>query len=80
MWVSASQRISLSTYDYVVLAKEIGDDAKKNRKGTHFTEYGNKDEGGPVRELNPGPLAPKARILPLDQRAVSLKSFTNCIF
>ena len=25
---------------------------------------------GPVRDLNPGPLAPKARIIPLDQRAV----------
>ena len=26
--------------------------------------------GGLVRELNPGPLAPEARIIPLDQRAV----------
>ena len=26
-------------------------------------------KGGLVRELNPGPLAPKARIIPLDQRA-----------
>ena len=25
--------------------------------------------GGPVRESNPGPLAPKARIMPLDQQA-----------
>ena len=25
---------------------------------------------GLVRDLNPGPLAPKARIIPLDQRAV----------
>ena len=25
---------------------------------------------GPVRDLNPGPLAPKARIIPLDQRAL----------
>ena len=24
---------------------------------------------GPVRELNPGPLAPYARIMPLDQQA-----------
>ena len=24
---------------------------------------------GPVRDLNPGPLAPEARIIPLDQRA-----------
>ena len=24
---------------------------------------------GPVRESNPGPLAPKARIMPLDQQA-----------
>ena len=27
---------------------------------------------GPVRELNPGPLAPKARIIPLDQQATGL--------
>ena len=25
---------------------------------------------GPVRESNPGPLAPKARIMPLDQQAI----------
>lgn len=25
---------------------------------------------GLVRDLNPGPLAPKARIIPLDQRAI----------
>ena len=30
---------------------------------------------GPVRESNPGPLAPKARIMPLDQQAIlKLKS------
>ena len=29
-----------------------------------------KDKDGLVRDLNPGPLAPKARIIPLDQRAV----------
>ena len=28
-----------------------------------------KSLSGPVRDLNPGPLAPKARIIPLDQRA-----------
>ena len=28
-----------------------------------------KAKKGPVRDLNPGPLAPKARIIPLDQRA-----------
>ena len=27
---------------------------------------------GPVRELNPGPLAPEARIIPLDQQATGL--------
>ena len=29
-----------------------------------------KSPDGPVRELNPGPLAPYARILPLDQQAI----------
>ena len=28
---------------------------------------------GLVRELNPGPLAPEARIIPLDQRALLFK-------
>ena len=28
-------------------------------------------KSGPVRDLNPGPLAPKARIIPLDQLAIS---------
>ena len=28
---------------------------------------------GPVRELNPGPLAPEARIIPLDQPAALVK-------
>ena len=35
---------------------------------------------GPVRESNPGPLAPKARIMPLDQQAVlkfTVVFFTN---
>ncbi|XP_058038390.1 uncharacterized protein LOC131197905 [Ahaetulla prasina] len=31
------------------------------------------DENGLVRDLNPGPLAPEARIIPLDQRATSCK-------
>ena len=29
---------------------------------------------GLVRDLNPGPLAPKARIIPLDQRATYIDS------
>ena len=32
---------------------------------------------GPVRELNPGPLAPEARIIPLDQQATIAKAFPN---
>ncbi len=31
--------------------------------------YCSKDRGGLVRDLNPGPLAPEARIITLDQRA-----------
>ncbi len=33
-----------------------------------------KKRGGLVRDLNPGPLAPEARIIPLDQRATGLFS------
>ncbi|KRY11322.1 hypothetical protein T01_6540 [Trichinella spiralis] len=32
-------------------------------------EYFVENSERPVRELNPGPLAPKARIIPLDQQA-----------
>ncbi len=34
-------------------------------------------KGGLVRELNPGPLAPEARIIPLDQRA---SQYLQCPF
>ena len=32
---------------------------------------------GPVRESNPGPRAPEARIIPLDQQAIAVKSITK---
>ena len=32
---------------------------------------------GPVRELNPGPLAPEARIIPLDQQACKTPRVSN---
>ncbi len=35
-------------------------------------------KAGLVRDLNPGPLAPKARIIPLDQRARHTVPVTNC--
>ena len=34
---------------------------------------------GPVRESNPGPLAPKARIMPLDQQASRAVTWVNLI-
>ena len=34
---------------------------------------------GPVRESNPGPLAPKARIMPLDQQASHDVNWVNLI-
>ena len=37
---------------------------------------GKENQFGPVRESNPGPLAPKARIMPLDQQA---KRITICL-
>ena len=36
-------------------------------------------EMGPVRESNPGPLAPKARIMPLDQQASHAVDRVNLI-
>ena len=36
-------------------------------------------EKGLLRALNPGPLAPEARIIPLDQAAIALKSFQYCL-
>ena len=38
-----------------------------------------KKDVGLVRELNPGPLAPEARIIPLDQRATYLVDFVNSV-
>ena len=38
-----------------------------------------KNDVGLVRELNPGPLAPEARIIPLDQRATYLKVFATSV-
>ena len=35
---------------------------------------------GLVRDLNPGPLAPEARIIPLDQRAIGLDELCNITF
>ena len=32
---------------------------------------------GPVRESNPGPRAPEARIIPLDQQAIAVKMITK---
>ena len=37
----------------------------------------NEKNNGLVRDLNPGPLAPKARIIPLDQRATCFNSDLN---
>ena len=39
----------------------------------------NKKVMGPVRESNPGPLAPKARIMPLDQQASHTVNRVNLI-
>ena len=38
-----------------------------SQKSFHFCIF---QKAGLVRDLNPGPLAPKARIIPLDQRAL----------
>ena len=40
---------------------------RKEKKGNVLYSRGRKL--GPVRESNPGPLAPEARIIPLDQQA-----------
>ena len=40
---------------------------EKKKKGNVLYSRGRKL--GPVRESNPGPLAPEARIIPLDQQA-----------
>ena len=34
---------------------------------------------GPVRESNPGPLAPEARIIPLDQQAIINKNIFGLV-
>ena len=39
--------------------------------------FGKKNFDGPVRESNPGPLAPKARIMPLDQQASDINTIVQ---
>ena len=65
-WVSAS----LCTITLFLQKKSM----KPRKHGS------DKTESGVVRELNPGPLAPEARIFPLDQRPAPVRAFTNCIF
>ena len=42
-----------------------------------WRQFQHDENTGLVRDLNPGPLAPKARIIPLDQRATMYISHTN---
>ncbi len=45
--------------------------AQRRQHGLILLEKrGSKARGGLVRDLDPGPLAPEARIIPLDQRAI----------
>ena len=53
---------------FIVKLRPIEREATEKKK--NITNKGEKKRhGGPVRESNPGPLAPKARIMPLDQQA-----------
>ena len=40
-----------------------------NEETKHSLKKKKIEKEGPVRESNPGPLAPEARIIPLDQQA-----------
>ena len=59
-------QLSISFHSRVAVSDEPVNRQKKNVKKKIVT---NKNFSGPVRDLNPGPLAPKARIIPLDQQA-----------
>ena len=62
-------------YDWIERRKKEvavkGGGKKKSMQGGKKKEVGKKKKYGLVRESNPGPLAPKARIMPLDQQATS---------
>ncbi len=49
-------------------------DQKRQHGWILLKKRGSKDRGRIVQDLNPGPLAPEARIIPLDQRATGLYS------
>ena len=52
--------------------KNTGDEVCSLLKIYHYDFFNNtlkRKQFGPVRESNPGPLAPEARIMPLDQQA-----------
>ena len=46
----------------------------------YINYYLKKLQSGPVRESNPGPLAPLARIMPLDQQANDGYTLFNKVF
>ena len=48
---------------------EVRGSRSMNKQGEKQNKTKKKRKIGLVRDLNPGPLAPKARIIPLDQRA-----------
>ncbi len=50
---------------------------KKKKKKKKKKKQKKKKKNGLVRDLNPGPLAPKARIIPLDQRATGDKKHNH---
>ena len=51
----------------IVFKKSVG--AKRKHKAERPRAKGIDQTNGLLRELNPGPLAPEARIMPLDQAA-----------
>ena len=74
-------RKAISTKELNLLIKELCHEIYHNLGNRHqigfiashylyFYSNQKKRETGPVRESNPGPLAPEARIMPLDQQAI----------
>ena len=58
---------------FFFLETDIGQNATNHGKMCHMLPiFFLSQKTGLVRDLNPGPLAPKARIIPLDQRAMDI--------
>ncbi|CAM4558034.1 unnamed protein product [Leuciscus chuanchicus] len=75
-WLMKDRATCMKTYSLKGLAAVLSL-AQHSKGGCQLAACS--ETAGLVRDLNPGPLAPKARIIPLDQRAWLMKDRATCV-